>query len=261
VFRSIYPRPQPGAITVVYPVESGLELVGWSESQRNIFHPEQLVFLNEAQRIVGLGSKLPDNLPAGFTTLDTPAVLAWIGFANRAIPSESIAAYKIGKDGRTIYPLGEPVSLKALNNVQSIAPEQVGPALPAGEWTQGATWRKNGNLPDSPHGEKPKGDYFDDWNGGNTTGGELVSPVLRVSNSCIVIPLSHGPAVTNLKVKVTSSSDSTTLASIPISGSDLSWRYWQMRIPGNISAVRVIASDFGRDWNEWMALGQPLSCR
>ena len=261
VFTSIYPRPQAGAITVVHPVESGLELVGWSESQRNIFHPEQLVFLNEEQRIVGLGSKLPDNLPDGFTTLDTPAVLAWVGFANRAIPSESVTAYKIGKDGRTIYPLGESVSLKPLSGIESIAPKHTGPALPVGEWTTAETWRKNGSLPDQPHGEKPNGDYFDDWNGGNTTGGELVSPLFKISNGCITIPIAHGPPVTNLKVRVTRSTDSMTLASIPILGADQGWRYWQMRIPGQVSTVRIVATDFGREWNEWMALGQPLSCR
>jgi hypothetical protein len=261
VFPSIYPRPQAGAITVVYPVESGLELVGWSESPRNIFHPEQLVFLNEEQRIIGLGSKLPDNLPAGFTTLDTPAVLAWVGFANRAIPSESITAYKIGKDGRTIYPLGEPVSLQALDGIKSITPEQAGPTLSTEDWTMQGAWRKNGNLPDRPHGEQPRGDYFDDWNGGNTTGGELVSPLFKISNNCITIPVAHGPATTNLKIRVTDSAASATLASIPMLGADQGWRYWQMRIPGQVSAVRIAATDFGRDWNEWMALGEPRSCR
>ena len=235
--------------------------MGWSESQRNIFHPEQLVFLNEDQRIIGLGSKLPDTLPPGFTTLDTPGVLAWVGFANRAIPSESITAYRIGKDGRNIHPLGEPVSLHALKSVESIAPEKAGPALQSGEWTTATPWRTNGSLPDQPHGDKPQGNYFDDWNGGNTAGGELVSPLFKISNSCIVVPVAHGVAVTNLKIRVSDSTGSATLASVPMLGADQGWRYWQMRIPGQVSVIRIVASDFGRDWNEWMALGEPRSCR
>ncbi len=261
LFSSIYPRRQAGAITVVYPVESGLELVGWSEASRNIFHPEELVFLNETQRIIGLGGKLPDNLPAGFTTLTTPTSLAWIGFANQTIHSESVAAYRIGKDGRSIYPIGEPVSLEALNGVESITPEQAGPLLPPGDWLMQGTWRKNGSLPDRPHGEQPKGDYFDDWNGGDTTGGALVSPLLSLPGNCTTIPVAHGPATTNLKVRVTDSAASTTLAPIPILGADLGWRYWQVQIPGRVSRVRIVATDFGRDWNEWLALGEPRSCR
>jgi hypothetical protein len=187
--------------------------------------------------------------------------LAWVGFANRSIPSESIAAYKIGKNGRTIYRFGEAFSLKALENITSIAPKQAGPALPPGEWTTTTPWRTNGNLPDTPHGEKPRGKYFDDWRNGNTDSGELVSPLFKISNSCVVIPVAHGVSVTNLKIRISDSAGSATLASIPMFGADQGWRYWQMRIPGQVPAIRVVASDFGRDWNEWMALGQPLSCR
>src|SRR5581483_208850 len=105
-------------------------------------------------------------------------------------------------------------------------------------------------------GEQPKGDYFDDWNGGDTTGGQLMSPVLRLSNNCVTIPMAHGSATTSLKVRVTDPAASTTLASIPMLGADLGWRYWRIRIQQPVSEVRAIASDFNREWNEWLALGE-----
>ncbi len=261
VFSFIYPRPEAGAITVIYPIESGLELVGWSEAPRNIFHPEQLVFLNEKREIVGFGSKLPDNLPPGFTTLSTPASLAWIGFANRAIPSKFVTAYRTDRSGRAIYPVGRPASLEVLSSIESVQPQQAGAALPAGHWLMGGTWRKNGSLPDRPHGDAPPGEQFDDWNGGDTTSGELVSPILQPQAGCMIIPMAHGPAIANLAIRITDRTASTTLVSMPIFGGDLSWRYWKIRFPANVSEIRIAASDRGRDWNEWLTIGEPRLCQ
>src|SRR5438067_13530246 len=107
VFQHISDQPEAGAVTAVYPIESGLIVLGWKEGARNIWHPQQFIFLDERGQIIGFGSKLPAGVPRGLATLDTPQSLAWVGFVNLHFPSESFSAYAVEARGKALAPIGQ----------------------------------------------------------------------------------------------------------------------------------------------------------
>lgn len=261
VFPSIYPSPEAGAITIAYPIESGLQLMGWTDSLRRIWPPQQLILLNSKQQILGFGRKIAEELPWGLGSRNTPSLLAWVGFVNLGVPSSSVRAYTIERNGKLLVPVGEPLSLESISETKSVTPEMLGPPLPTLEWQAQGAWQKNGNLPAKPKGDTPPGGYFESWAGNDSNTGELTSPVFDLPKPCIVIPVAHGPSIDHLQVKLVNVNSLAVLASVPMLGSDASWRYWQLRTPSNVSRVRIIAEDHGHDWGEWLAVGQPHSCR
>ena len=261
IFPWIEPQPEAGAITVVYPIESGLELVGWSDSPRRILRQEQLVFLNEAGIIVGFGRKLAEHYPWGLGSVDTPASLAWVGFVNRTIPAKVIFAYKLDRKGRRIVAVGNGLSLEAVNGISNIPGTMAGSALPTMEWTIQGSWQENARLLGQPLGDAPKGDYFESWAGSDSNTGELVSAAFHAPNNCLVLPVAHGPSSTNLSVRLIDPDTYGTRKSIPMLSSDSSWRYWQLQLPAPARRVQIVAEDRGRDWGQWLLVGQPRACQ
>lgn len=261
VFKMIYPEPQTGAITVAYPVESGLELLGWSDSPRQLAKLQQLIFANEKQQIIGFGQKLADVFPWGLGSLSTPSSLAWVGFVNLTIPSKAVFAYRIDRRDNEVVQIGNPLSLAGLDGIKSISPEQMGPALPNLRWQIQGAWEKNGPLIAKPLGDAPAGDQFESWTGSDSDTGELLSDEFDAPNGCLVIPVAHGPSVDKLHVNVIDANSSAILKSVPLFGVDGSWRYWQLHVSEATSRVKIVAEDHGNNWGQWLALGEPHACR
>jgi hypothetical protein len=107
VFRNISIERQAGAIIASYPLESGLLVLGWTDSPRRIWHPQKLVFLDERKRIVGFGEKLPAGLPHGLASLETPQSIAWAGFVNLRFQSKSFLPYTIEGQGKNLFLAGK----------------------------------------------------------------------------------------------------------------------------------------------------------
>lgn len=261
VFKNIYPQPQPGAITVLYPVESGLELLGWSDFPRQILKPEQLIFLNEKRQIIGFGRKLAEIFPWGLGSLNTPPSLAWVGFVNLTIPSQTVVAYRIDERDHALVQLGDPASLASIDGIKSVPYAQMGPTLPDVHWQIQGSWQKNGSLIANPLGNAPPDDRYESWVGSDLNTGELVSGDFEAPNGCLIIPAAHGPSIENLHIHVVDAKTSAVLKSVPLFGVDGSWRYWQLQVSDGTSRVKIIAEDHGNQWGQWLALGEPHSCR
>jgi hypothetical protein len=114
IFQSIISNGrETGAITSSYPLESGLLVVGWTDSPRRIWHPQELVFLDERKRIVGFGSKLPGGLPDRLASPETPSSIAWVGFVNLHFQSKSFLPYVVEGHGKGLAPVGKPTAIPA----------------------------------------------------------------------------------------------------------------------------------------------------
>lgn len=57
VFQTISSQDTAGGVAETFPLEFGMEIIGWIEGSRKVWHPKRFVFVNEAGLIVGLGKK------------------------------------------------------------------------------------------------------------------------------------------------------------------------------------------------------------
>ncbi|MGI8961328.1 MAG: hypothetical protein ACR2IV_16510 [Bryobacteraceae bacterium] len=101
-FISRFPQParqnRLGGVLHTFPVSGGLEIVGWTDGPR----PERFVFVDEFDRIVGLGRKLSAGFPPDLSR-DAPSSLTWVGFINLGFESKSFSTYSFGPhEGRPI---------------------------------------------------------------------------------------------------------------------------------------------------------------
>jgi hypothetical protein len=92
---SRFPQPSTrsrlGGVMRTFPVSGGLEIVGWTDGPR----PQRFVFVDESDRIVGLGRKLPAGSPPSFSQ-EAPSSLAWVGFINLRFQSKLFSTYSFG---------------------------------------------------------------------------------------------------------------------------------------------------------------------
>ena len=259
VFRSISERPEVGAVTAVYPLQSGLMVLGWSDSPRRIWKPQELVFLNEEKRIVGLGSKLPAGVPRGLGSLDTPGSLAWAGFVNLRFRSESVSAYVVEAHGKALSPLGKPIVPPA---VRLVGPDEIGAPLTSVRWNVQGAWSKGGQVPSAPPDIPPGASYYESWNGGDHNTGELISdPFRKPAGNCLVITGAHGPGMDGLSIQAINAANGDVIGSVPLVGGDVVWRFWRIDVPNDAERVQIVADDHGRGWGEWLMVGEPRACK
>jgi hypothetical protein len=109
--KEIFPiQPGPlaaGGIVASKKLETAVTVAGWARKQSA--HLE-LVLIDENNRIVGLGERLPAGLPQCFENLRTGPDQQWTGFVNLAYGSHSATPYIVSPDLKTLRPL--PAELK-----------------------------------------------------------------------------------------------------------------------------------------------------
>jgi hypothetical protein len=259
VFHFVSGEPEFGANTGVYPLQSGLMVLGWTDSPRKIWHPQELVFLDDQKRIVGFGRKLPGGLPHGLASFETPQSLAWVGFVNLSFRSKSFSSYVIEARGKALVPIGKPIAIPA---VRPLRADQVGAPISTMHWETQGGWRKNGLFPAVPAGMPPAISYYESWNGGDANTGLLTSaPFERPPGNCIIMAGAHGPSAGGLSEKVINPDTNEMIASVPFVGRDVTWHFWGIDLPPNAQHLQIIAEDRGHGWGEWLAIGDPHLCK
>jgi hypothetical protein len=257
IFRSISEQREAGAVNTVYPLESGLMIIGWTDSPRKIWKPQRFVFLNEQKRIVGFGHKLPAGVPQGLASPDTPGSLAWVGFVNLSFRSQSISTYVVEAHGKALAPIGKTFTPP---EGQVLGPDQIGPRLKSVLWKVQGDWMKGGPVGSEPP-EKPAGNrYYQSWHGADTRMGQLISDPIQLPGGCVVISGAHGPGVDDLSVQVVNADTGDIVVSVPLVPRDIVWRYWQIDTR-DAARVQIIANDHGRGWGEWLMMGELHECK
>lgn len=249
---------EAGAITQTFPVRAGLEVVGWADGVRRASYSPQIVFLDDSDRIAGFGRRLGTGLPSHLASLQTPSRIAWIGFISLADKSKSFSAYTIDRRVRALAPIGEPIAFPA---VQVAGPEEIGEELTEVHWVRDSTWTKYLLPPRVDAGSSPA-DFYSSWSGSDRNTGAMISlPIDVSSNHCLVLPVLHGSSVEGLSVQLIGTAGNEVLATVPMQGDDTRWRFWRVPLNASIAQVRIDAEDRGRDWGQWLAVGDPYKCR
>jgi hypothetical protein len=259
IFRFVSDKRQAGAITASYPLESGLVVLGWTDSPRRIWRPQELVFLDDQERIVGFGRKLPGAFPRGLALSVTPQSIDWVGFVNLRFQSKSFSSYSIEASGTTLVPVGKPT---AVPPIRPVSADRVGAPITPMRWEVEGSWIKNGPLPGAPIAMPAATSYYESFAGSETNTGVLTSaPFARPAGNCLVIAGAHGPSHEGLSERVINADTSETIASAPMIGSDAIWTFWEVDLPPNAGQLQIAAEDSGRGSGQWLTIGGPYLCK
>ncbi len=250
------PRPrQSGAVTRIRPVLGGVEVEGWTEGSRS----QRIVFVNDSGRIVGLGGKLLAGFPPELQSMITPSSLAWVGFINSAFPTKSFSTYVIERRRPGIALIAGPSAIPAV----TVAPlENVGAPITGLEWRMDPSWTVNGVPPGSQFGTTPPKRSYGSWSGSDANTGQLRSLKFNAPvNGCIIVPVLHGISVDGLSVEIRDPDTSRVLAVAPMEDADNYWRFWRFPLAASAKHLCITAEDRGKDWGQWLAVGQPSQCQ
>ncbi len=247
-----------GAITYTYPVESGVEVWGWADESRERSRSEWIVLSNELGEIVGFGRRLPAGFPRYLRAPETPPSLAWVGFVNLNVKTASFTAYIVDARRRGLIPIGNPADVPG---IRSIKANEAGPEIAGLTWQIDPSWRTSA-LPPGRYWDPPAGPIYASWGGHDENTGRIASSIFPVpANSCIVLPVLHGPSVDGLFVDIVDADTGKGIASTPMQDGECQWQFWRVPITTTVKHARVIAQDQGRGWGQWLAMGGPRQCQ
>jgi hypothetical protein len=52
-----------------------------------------------------------------------------------------------------------------------------------------------------------------------------------------------------------------TIASAPQIGADTKWSFWAVDLPPDAQRLQIVSEDRGRDWGQWLSIGEPHLCK
>ncbi len=236
-----------GEITRIFPLQSGVEIVGWTRATTN-----RVTVVNESGELVGSGRRLSLGLPSELLTLDTPPSLAWIAF----VPAQYASGLFSVDSGP--FQIGES---RPFPQVTVVDESQVGADISPIEWRKDPAWTQNGQPPFKLRGPAPRGPVYGSWSGADSQVGAIQSSSITVPiDGCLIVPVLHGPSTKPLNVEVRDSANGTILERLPMQDEDMQWEFWRIPIRGS-SKVQIVASDQGRNDGEWLAIGTPARCK
>jgi hypothetical protein len=243
-----------GGITHTYPVEGGLEVVGWVSSNdvRDLY--PRIYLANEQGQVVGWGRRPAAGIPKDWRFLNTPEREAWIAFVNLALPSRSITAYAAMRHGLT-----------AIEGSAS-APtfEAVGPAETALAadvvWHMDSTWGPKG-IPVMPRYGWQTPSAYGSWAGTDRSTGQIVADFATPQNGCVIVPVLHGPSAGGETAQLLDADTGKVLVDFPFRDHDSLWTLWRVKVMPEVRRLRLMGADNGRDAGEWLAVSAPLACK
>ncbi len=105
VFPSPAKPPGNGGMLAAERLETAVTVAGWAGAESSFDHTLKLVFVDEGNRIVGLGERLPAGLPERFAKLKVTPAKQWSGFVNLSFHSHTVSPYEVTADGGGLIPL------------------------------------------------------------------------------------------------------------------------------------------------------------
>lgn len=257
-FGKILTTVTPGSITKVFPVPSGMEVSGWAYDGGSTPQFRWLVLANETGHIVGFGERFPAGIPddpllGGNVSGQLPI---WIGFANPSVKSAAYRAYLVTPVG--LSPLGSSVPVPPF---LVASPDQQGIPISGIRWEMNVP-RGGNTTPKIPRRNSPHGLVYSTWNGSDANTGEITSSAFDAPlDGCVILPVLHGPSVDGLAVNVWDAQGNRLMGTLQMMDGDQEWHYWRLHLPAKIKRLFVSASDQGRGWGQWVAIGQPSRCK
>jgi hypothetical protein len=112
VFPGSLGPPAMGGIVASRKLSSTVAIAGWTGVTSTISHRLELVLIDENNRIVGLGERLPAGLPECFANLKIAPDRQWTAFVNLAYGSHMVSPYVVSADRKSLIPLPGKLSIE-----------------------------------------------------------------------------------------------------------------------------------------------------
>ena len=255
-FGGVLNRTMPGQIVAIHPVEHGLEVVGWVNSNDVRDPSPRILLVNERGQVVGWGRRPSAGFPPDWLSPQTPEHESWVAFANLAIPSRSISAYAVVRRG--VAPI---TGVRAVPALEGASRSDVDKAIPDVTWQMDKSWTLN-ETPTTPRfGWKPATSaIYSSWQHRDENTGRIVAEFARPANGCVSMGVLHGPSAGGLAAQFLDADTGAVLGEFPFRDHDYLWSLWRVRASTNVKRIRFVASDNGKDWGQWLAITGPLSC-
>lgn len=247
----------PGEITYTFPVRNGLEVAGWVDESQLRGSTGWILLVSETGSIVGFGRKLPAGFPSVFDNPRTPPTLGWAGFINLKYPTKHFVAYAISQRG--LFPIQGSV---AVPDLQVSTSQQTGPPITGIQWQMDPGWTINRLPAPAFFGQAPVGPVYGSWSGDERHTGQITSSAFTApANACLILPVLQGSRDGGLSAAVVDALTNQIVVSVPFQNAVHQWVFWRLPIPASVKQLRIVAQDRGKDWGEWLALGNPAQCR
>ena len=243
-----------GEVTRVFPVLSGVEIVGWAA------RANEVVVANERDEVIGFGLRPPEGLPSELLSPNTVPHFAWVAFVPARYALGRFRVYLVETRTRDLLPLQRIYSFPL---VQAANRDEVGPAIPGLTWQHDASWIADGMGPHEPITSfQPAGATYGTWNGSVNSSGAIRSSTFAVpANQCVIVPVLHGPSTAGLSVELLNGETETLIERMPMQDEDVQWEFWRVPIPQGVRRLKLVASDQGAGLGQWLAVASPAECR
>ncbi len=248
--------PASGAVSYTFPLESGLQVVGWLDQSDRHHPPEWLVFANEAGQIAGFGRKLPAGFPAHLRSPTTAYSQGWVGFVDSRIKSNTYTAYVM--DRGTLIPI---VGSFSAPDFTAARFSETGAPISGVQWQLDNTWTLNGISSEVELGAAPAGRIYGSWSGSDANTGQAVASFSNPPSGCFILPVVAGPIVGAQSVEISDADTGRVLERVPMQEGMSRWELWRFSIPPAVKHLRITARDEGKSWGQWLAISDPASCK
>jgi hypothetical protein len=234
----------------------GWHLWGWAWDGSVRFSPSRVLFTTADNRILGFGGYGQDR--ADVSRANAEIRYPWVGWNGYVADQRSdtlLYVYLMSPNGAQVLPVG---SIKLPGRVD-VVPFRTGDTPIQGvPISILGTWSVNGYFPEVGH-PPVSAPIYGSWAGDAATGTIRFGP-FRVSGAvALVLPLVTGPSTEGLSLEVRNARTHTALyelAPIPVTRE---WILLRVPIPlgASTEALEVVATDSGRGWGQWFAIGSP----
>jgi hypothetical protein len=246
------------------------EVAGWGWNVLHKKRVERVIVVGQDDEIVGLASAgwpLPPGATKTFPAVRRAAG-GWRGFARGVGDGSQLRAFGFVDRGvacelgtiraQRIQSVSRPQGLEGVTFPPpvEVPMARVGGIIPAAAATKGA-WRLNGQDP--MVGGLPDGaQVFGSWVGADANMGVLTFGPFTPKSDSFVLPLVTGPDTHGLAISVVDASNDLVLVSFrPRVRREWSWLVITLPASPTSHPIRLVVTDHGADWGEWLAVGAP----
>lgn len=143
--------------------------------------------------------------------------------------------------------------------LKEMAENEAGPLINGVQWKTEPAWTLNSHHRDV--GNLSTGEMWSSYGGDDTKTGRIISgPLTPRSTGCLVVPVAHGPSVDRLSVALFDIASGQLIGMVPVDTDRRRWQLYEVRYDPALT-VRLVADDLGIAWGQWLAVGQPRSCK
>ncbi len=243
-----------GEVTRVFPVSTGVEIVGWGAAFKKV------VVADEQGNTIGFGLHPPEGLPSELLSPETVPRLAWVAFVPAKYANGRFSVYLVDAKTKSLLRIRNSYDFPVVTAADK---GSIGQTLSGLIWQRDTAWIPNGMGPhETVTSFNPASAVYGTWNGSDSQTGSISSSNFPVPAArCVIVPVLHGPSTAGLSVELLDGDRGTVIEKMPMQDEDVQWEFWRVPVPGQIQRLRLLARDQGEGFGQWLAVASPAECR